>query len=514
MKNKHTGQYDAVIIGGGIVGTAIAYLLSHRRRDGNSLKIALVEKSDDFAAGATRSNSGIIHGAYAASHETLKGKLMARGNILWRRWAERLSVPYSEPGGMVLAFTRDQEAVLDSLEKNARINTLDPHRQAEIITPARMHTLQGGLSAKVQAALLALDIALLSPYEACIALGQEAGLRGTDLMMNHEVVSIEPGDKDILTLGLSGSDGIRLLYSKTVINAAGYAAASVAAMAGETPFTPRYRRGQYIVFQRGSAKDLHHVIFQAPGPEGKGILVTPTAWGNLLIGPNAEAVDDPVDTSTSPEGLEEILKKAFLSVPDLPVHRMLRDFAGIRPGIEGGDFYISQSDRYPGLIHLGGIDSPGLTSAPAIAEMVTEKVLNILGGTISELSMDVLSWPAGPEVIQPMKDISDDVNLEEGNPRRIICRCEQVRQGTIDEACRDAGRAGLVLKNRDSIKRRTRAGMGACQGQFCTSGVESILQKQFHLTQEQILPGRKPSSEFREFASKIKQGNKDHNDQK
>ncbi len=516
--NQRTQQYDVAIIGGGIIGASIAYLLSHRRRNGNRLRVVLIEKTDDFAGGATRANSGIVHGAYAASHTSLKGQLMARGNILWRSWAERLSVPYSKTGGLVLAFTKAQEAVLEALEHNGSANTLDAQCMAEVITPGQLHTLQNGLSETVRAALHAPDVAILSPYEACIALGQDAGRRGVTLMMNRKVVSMETAGPDnmILQLENSGNSTDKLpdqeLQANIVINAAGYGAAAVAALAGEAPFIPRYRRGQYILFQRGSAKNLRHVVFQAPGPEGKGILVTPTTWGNLMIGPNAEAIDDPEDTSTTTEGLQEILRKAFLSVPDLPVGRMMRDFAGIRPGIEGGDFYIDHSSRNAGLIHLGGIDSPGLTSAPAIAEMVVDKVLKITGGEITELVMEPRRWPTGPVDLQPMQKVASDTNLDEDDSQRIVCRCEQVRKETIDAACRAAKDAGLILRGRDSLKRRTRAGMGACQGQFCTPRVESILQKQFNISPEEQVPGRKPSPEFREFLRQMETGQKDHHD--
>jgi glycerol-3-phosphate dehydrogenase len=480
------GEYDIAIIGGGIIGCAVSYELIHRL----TWRILLLESRDDLGGGASRANSGILHGAYAADHHSIKGRLLARGNRLWSVIAPRLSIPRRETGALVLAFDDGQLASLDALRENGAANGFEP----EILSGEETRRRQDGLSPQVRGALYAADVGVISPYEAAIALGQEAGRSGLEIRLNTPVTAVVP----LAGGGYELTSGRETFRARILINAAGAGAAAVAAMLGDEPFVPRLRRGQYILFRRGSADFLNHVLFQVPGPMGKGILVAPTAWGNLMIGPNAETVDDPADTATTVDGLEEILRKARLSIPDLPLKKMMRDFSGIRPGIEGGDFHIDWSTNHPGVLHMGGIDSPGLTAAPAIAEMVAGMIAEGIGSSRDPAGYRRHPWHTGPAELGPMKPVLEDADRSPGDPMRIICRCEQVREGTLAAAYEDAGAAGIRLNSTDAVKRRTRAGMGACQGQFCRPRVAQWLRDHNGPDAPEPQFGRVPSQAFRE----------------
>jgi glycerol-3-phosphate dehydrogenase len=494
-------EYDVAIVGGGIIGCAIAYELSHRRRtpgNGDMLRIVLLDAAADLASGATRANSGILHGAYAADHDSLKGEMLAEGNRLWKDLAPRLSIPHRFPGALVIALDEEQLPVLERLRENGLSNGFEP----QILNRKQSLARQPGLSESIAGSLFAEDVGIISPYEAAFALGQEAGRRGTDVRLGRRVEAVETTPDGGFRLTASAefeSDEKEEYRTAVLINAAGGGAADIASMLGESPFIPRLRRGQYLLFRRGSGDMLNHVLFQVPGPRGKGVLVTPTAWGNLMIGPNAETVEDPADSRTSREGLEEILTKARLTVPDLPVKQLMRDFAGIRAGIEGGDFYIEHSQVHPGLIHLGGIDSPGLTSAPAIARRVTGMIADVIGNLGPAEPYEQRRWFTGPVELAAMGDILPDTKRDSGDPERVVCRCEQVREAILQEAAGEAEAAGLRLGGSDAVKLRTRAGMGACQGQFCRPRVRDWLIRRNGTDAPKPVMGRLPSEIFSEF---------------
>jgi glycerol-3-phosphate dehydrogenase len=461
--------FSLIIIGAGIVGTALARELS--RFEGSVL---LLEKGRDVALGATRANSGIVHGGYTAKSGTLKGELSIRGNRMFAQLSEELGFPYQQNGSYVLAFDADDREKLQNLLENGREIGVE---QLEIQTAKQVLSREPWLNPAVTEGLYCGETGIVSPYEAAIALAENAVENGVTLRLNHEVISIEPV-----------SDGYRVTAAgqkytgKIVINAAGLYSDKIAALVGEDDFTIRPRRGEYLLLKRGSAEGLTSVIFQAPTAKGNGVLVTPTTWGNLLMGPNAEDTEDRETGDNNYAALKGVLEQARLSIPNLKLSSLIRFFTGVRPAADRGDFIIGESKR-PGFIQAAGIESPGLTSAPAIAEKIRQ--LLVEKGYISRRKSTfyaVRKALAQPGILRPFAEIKSQIELPSGDPERIVCRCEQVSEKTIS----DALWRGIPIDSLDAVKRRTRAGMGACQGVVCAPRVKEFLLKHTGLQENEI----------------------------
>lgn len=464
-------MYDVAIIGAGAVGCALARELSRYR-----LKILLLEAGNDVAVGATRANSGIVHGGYAAKNGTRKAELCAAGSRMFPALAEELDFPYSQCGSVVLAFNSRDMETLGKLLENGRTNGVEGlelwNRDTTLANIPRLNPED------VFGALYSPGAGIVSPYEYAIALAENACENGVELHLKSPVSQLEASGNSIDLLA-----GGREYRSRFVVNAAGAGAEDVAALAGTPPFRMHPRKGQYIVFRRGSATGLDMVVFQPPTEKGKGILVTPTTWGNLLLGPDAQEIQNPADLGTDPESLVRIVEAARHSVRDFNVKDAIRVFSGNRPAADRGDFIIEWSRPMPSLLHLAGIESPGLTSSPAIAR----EAVGLLEQAGLELKTDGGFNPrrrgiVTPGPLGPAADAAKAASLPEGNPERIICRCEQVAENTIRESL---GR-GIPLDSTDAVKRRTRAGMGACQGAFCGSRVRSLLAGENGIDEDEI----------------------------
>lgn len=453
-------QYDIAIIGAGIAGTALAYKLSSY-----SVKILLLERSEDVGGGATKANSGIVHGGYAAKHGTLKSRLSLAGNIQFDDLSEQLGFPFNRCGSYVLAFNEEEEETLSQIRNNGRLNGVEG---LEIITGKELRRREHRISEEATAALYSPGAGIVSPYEAAIAFAETAVKEGTDLFLHSEVQNIEQtGD------GFSIATAAGQFKASVVINAAGVFSGEISRMFGEEDVEIIPKKGQYVVFQRGASRGLNSVIFQCPTPASKGILVTPTTWGNLLVGPDAQEIDDPLDRSTDFESIRHIIRTGLRSVPDINLNQAIRTYSGIRPMPANRDFIIRRG-AVPGSYQAAGIESPGLTAAPAIADMLIEMLKE--DGVISARASsppeprEPITMP-GP--LQPFQDIKEQVNYDPGNPQRIVCRCEQVREATI----MDALSRPIPVDSMDAVKRRTRAGMGGCQGAFCGPRVKNILEE-------------------------------------
>ncbi len=457
--------YDVAIIGAGAVGCALARELSRYQLD-----ILLLEASDDVATGATRANSGIVHGGYAAKAGSRKAEFCHAGNRLFPSLAAELNFPYRNTGSVVLAFSDADLESLERTEKNGHANgVMDLEQWSRTETLRRIPRLNPDF---VRGALYSPGTGIVSPYEYAIALAENAIANGVTLRLHSEVTALESvgADTDLLTADVK-------YRARFVINAAGAGAGAIAALAAKsagvpTPFTINPRKGQYIVFRRGSAAGLDMVVFQAPTEKGKGILVTPTTWDNLLLGPDAQEVQDPTDLGTDPESLARIIETARMSVKDFNVKDAIRVFSGMRPASDRGDFIIEWSDHFPGLLHLAGIESPGLTASPAIAL----EAVRLLKDAGLGLADDPTFNPRRHGVVKPgplgaAAEAARAASLPPGDPERIVCRCEQIRESMIREALN----RGIELKSTDAVKRRTRAGMGACQGVFCGPRVRSLI---------------------------------------
>lgn len=451
-------HYDVVIIGAGIVGTTIARQLSRYR-----LNILIVEKGIDVAMGATKANSAIVHGGYAEPHTTLKGRLCYAGRQAFARLNEELNFGFKESGSLVVTAD-DDPAPLYRLLEQGRANGLTDLR---IVSQDELREMEPQLTPDLKWGLLCEGAGVCSPYEMAIAMAENAIMNGAELKLESEVKAIGGSKGNFIVETASES-----FQTRYIINAAGVQADVVSQMVGLDDFSILPRSGQYLLFARGSGKAVNHVIFGLPTEKGKGILLTSTIYENLLIGPDASEQEDREDTSTDVQRMAAIYDTCKDLYPGLDAKQFLRSFTGIRARSSTDDFLIEET-KVPGFIQVAGIQSPGLTASPAIAEMV--EGLLVSSGLVLEPNPDF--DPYRKPIIQhkelrPLREIKPLLDIPSA-PEKVICRCEQVTEGEIIDAC---GR-GIPVKTIDGVKRRTRASMGWCQGTFCRPRIVEVMQR-------------------------------------
>ena len=451
-------RYDVVIIGAGIVGTTIARQLSRYR-----LNILIVEKGIDVAMGATKANSAIVHGGYAEPHTTLKGRLCYAGRQAFARLNEELNFGFKESGSLVVTAD-DDPAPLYRLLEQGRANGLTDLR---IVSQDELREMEPQLTPDLKWGLLCEGAGVCSPYEMAIAMAENAIMNGAELKLESEVKAIGGSKGNFVVETPSGS-----FQTRYVINAAGVQADVVSQMVGLDDFSILPRSGQYLLFARGSGKAVNHVIFGLPTEKGKGILLTSTIYENLLIGPDASEQEDREDTSTDVQRMAAIYDTCKDLYPGLDAKQFLRSFTGIRARSSTDDFLIEET-KVPGFIQVAGIQSPGLTASPAIAEMV--EGLLVSSGLVLEPNpgFDPYRKPIiQHKELRPLREIKPLLDIPSA-PEKVICRCEQVTEGEIIDAC---GR-GIPVKTIDGVKRRTRASMGWCQGTFCRPRIVEVMQR-------------------------------------
>lgn len=460
--------YDVAIIGAGVVGALVARELS--RYD---LKIVLLEKCNDVAMGATKANSAIVHSGYDAKPGTAKAKFNVEGAAMMAELCGQLSVPYNNNGSLVVAFCEEEMSTLKELYERGIKNGVKELRIAE---KDELFSLEPNINNDAVGALVAPTAGIVCPYELTIAATENAVENGVDFRRNCEVKSIDSRNKSLI---LHTSDGE--ISTDYIINAAGVYADEIAKMAGDDSFKITARRGEYFLFDKSAGSIVFHTVFQCPTSKGKGVLVTPTVDGNLIIGPTAENTDDKSNVSTSQEGLCEVINKALKSVPTLSKRDAITSFAGLRAHPNNDDFIIGFSSINPRLINAAGIESPGLTAAPAIAKHIGTTLSKHIGNLKNNSGFK-------PEREAPIRfryltDEEMATLIEKDNSfGRIVCRCETITEGEIIAAIR----APAGARDVDGVKRRTRAGMGRCQGGFCGSKVAEILARELNSPITQI----------------------------
>ncbi len=455
-------MYDVTVIGAGVVGLSIA-----RRLCRYNLRICILEKEPDVAMGSTKANSAIVHGGYAESSDKLKGRLCYKGRVQYAKLNSELHFGFKETGSLVFTTQPEDLPKLEALLKNGRRNGLN---DLEILNRDQALKLEPNMNPDVLYALHCKGAGICSPYEMAIALAENAVANGAELHLNEPVTGIAK-QEDIFTL----TTPTRQVKSRFVVNCAGLGAAEVSTMATRTEFEIKPRTGEYILLARGSGKMLNTVVFQMPTPMGKGILVTPTVHGNLLLGP--DAIDEPgtYSRSTHVERLAEIYFHALHTTEKINLNQFIRSFAGVRAVATGDDFIIGESET-KGFIQAAGIQSPGLTAAPAIADMVAELLVDA-GLTLKPKADYKPNRKPIIEVnkkMRPLKEVEQLIAQPSGE-ERIVCRCEQVTEGTI----LDALRRGIPVHTVDGIKRRTRASMGFCQGEFCRPRFMELMEREY-----------------------------------
>ncbi|UCH01974.1 MAG: NAD(P)/FAD-dependent oxidoreductase [Candidatus Bathyarchaeota archaeon] len=462
---------DLIIIGGGIVGTTIARELSKYK-----LQVLLVEKEADIGFGSTKANTGIIHAGYDDIPGTIKANLCVRGNTLWPQIAAELGIPFIRTGSWVVACKDEEANTILKLKRRGIMNNV-PGLQI-IDDRKQLLMLEPNISNKVLLALYAPTAGIISPYEAAIALAENAYHNGVQIQLETEV-------KDIL-LEKNAIVGIRtnrgLIETNSVINAAGIYSDEISAMCGINHFSITPVRGEYFVLDKNLNGYVRHILFPVPTPVSKGIVVSKTVAGNLIIGPNANNVNEKTDLATTKPGLNEVFEGAQKLVPGLASKRgmVITIFAGLRAESSIGDFIIEAYDSPRGFINVAGIKSPGLTAAPAIAE----KVIQLLKNMDSDLNEKKNYNPSRESIQRTIDSLSTNqswTNMpKDPNYGHMICRCEHVSEGEIVEAIQRGANTF------DGIKFRTRAGMGRCQGGFCTPHLIRILSRELDLKAKSI----------------------------
>ena len=466
-----TETFDIAIVGAGITGCAIARQLA--RFD---LSICVVEATNDIALGASKANGGLVHAGYDPAPGTVKAQVNARGCELYGTWAQELGFLFRRTGSMVLGFNDEDRAHLEQLRSNGLANGVP---ELSIIGPDRIHELEVRASAKATCALWCPSTGFVDPFEVAIAALENAVANGVTFMRSASVEAIEvasSGDDARFTLATPAGE----VHCRYIINAAGNGAADISHMAGAEEFQMIWRQGNIVVLDKEPRTLMP--LYPVPTPVSKGVIVTGTVHGNTVITATA-AVREPGDTQTYASDVDALLTGARKLVPDLDTRRVVRAFAGGRPVIQGtNDFFIGQSAVVPGLFQAAGIQSPGVASAPAIAERM-EQVMRDAGVVLRERD----DW-------NPIRRAPDDFDraplarkeeLIESDPAwgQIVCRCETVPEAEIVAAIRR--RPGAVSV--EGVKRRCRAGMGRCQSGFCQSRVVAILARELGCDPNEVL---------------------------
>lgn len=467
-------MYDVVIIGAGVVGGMIA-----RKLASYELQVCIVEKEHDVAMGATKANSAIVHAGFDAKEGSLKALLNVRGSEMMPQITKELGVKYQNNGSLVIGFNDADRAIIETLLERGKRNDVKALR---ILEKEELKQVEPQLSDDVECALYAPTGAITCPYELTIAAIGNAMDNGAALELDFEVVQIKEQDD---AYELKAADG-RSVTAKYVINAAGLYSDHIAGMLGDASFHVHPRRGEYILLDKECGSLVSHTIFRTPSKMGKGILISPTVDGNLLLGPTSVDIEDKEDKSTTSGGFDDIIRQAKENVKTLPLGKTITSFCGLRAVGDSGDFIITSPKK--GVIMLGGIESPGLSAAPAIAEYVADMLQK--QGMVCRPKSDF-------DPIRKPQHAFRDASIEEKNKiirqepayGKVVCRCETVTEGEILAALRTNPKA----RDLDGVKRRTRAQMGRCQGGFCGPQIVELIAKELGIAYEDVTKSGKDS---------------------
>lgn len=461
--------YDVAIVGAGVIGGMLARELSKYR-----LSVCILEKENDVAVAASHANSGIIHGGYDPVPGTLKAKLNSEGVELLFQAVRELHVPCKRNGSMVCAFCTEEDPIIDELYEQGQQNGIPG---LKILSGDEARVLEPNLSAAVTKVLHVTNAGIVCPYDLTIAAIGNAMDNGVILHRNFRVCAICK-ENDTFTVTSAAGEQVQ---SKYLVNCAGGYSDAVARMAGDDFFTIIPRAGEYMLMDKLEGSRVSHTLFQCPTSEGKGILVSPTADGNLLVGPTAKVVATPESNDTTAAGLAEVERLAAKSVPSINFRQVITSFTGIRASTGSGEFILEASAHVPGLVHAGAIDSPGLTCCVSIAKYLTG-ILQTQGLALEEKE----HWNPHRENPHAFREMSDDEKNAyiQQHPEygKIVCRCETVSEGEILHAIR----ANPQAWDLDGVKRRTRSGMGRCQGGFCGPYVMELISRELSIPMEQV----------------------------
>ena len=475
-----SSAYDVCVIGAGVSGCAIARELSKKQ-----LSVCVVEAADDVCCGTSKANSAIVHAGFDAQTGSLMARLNVEGNLLMPGLCEELGVDFNQIGSLVVCTSEETRPNLEALLARGIANGVLDLR---IIERDELCAMEPNVSDAAVCALWAPTAGIVNPFQLTVALAEVAAQNGVDFLFNTRVTGVEKsGDKWLV------SSNEAQVTTKIVVNAAGVYADEIHNLVcqpgDELSITPR--RGQYFVMDTAAQGYVKHTVFALPTAYGKGVLVSPTTAGNILVGPTAEDIDNKEGVDTTQDGLSQIREKSSITMKDVPLWHSIRTFSGLRAHQPNHDFVIGEVAGAAGFVDCAAIESPGLTSAPAIGRMVAGIVCDIAGQPA-----DKRDWVSSRRRIPDVEHMSLDewAALIKTRPDygRVICRCRHVTEGQIV----DAIHAPIPATSLDAIKRRTEAGMGRCQAGFCTPKVMEILEREVEGMVPTALTKSGPGSEL------------------
>ena len=459
---------DVIIIGGGVIGCGIARELARY-----NVNVLLLERGNDVSVGTSKANSGIVHGGFDAKPNTLKAMYNVQGNAMFDELCSELDIPFRRNGSMVLCFDERQ---IDDLTELYNRGVKNGVKDMYILKGnAEIKKLEPYVTDNAVGALVVPSGGIVSPYEMTIAYAENASVNGVEFRFLSEVTSIAKND---CCFTVCCADGFTE-QSKVVINAAGVYADFINNMVCDTKLHITARKGDYVLMDKTCGYLADHTLFQLPSKMGKGVLVSPTTHGNILVGPTAIDIADKDDVNTTAEELNDAFVKASVTVPVLSRRNIITQFSGLRAHLDGDDFVVGESE-VNGFYNVAGIESPGLSCAPAIA-------CDVAGKVAAKLSLSKkVHFEAKRKGIPQFSKLSniDRQKLIDQNPLygKIVCRCEVVTEGEIVNAIRRP----IGAKDLDGIKRRTRAGMGRCQAGFCTPRIMEILSRELKCDMQDV----------------------------
>lgn len=456
-------MYDVIIIGAGVSGAATARELSRYK-----VNACVIEKEEDVCCGTSKANSAIVHAGYDAATGSLMAKLNVRGNQMMEQLAKDLDFPFKKNGSLVVCLHEEDMSNLQALYDRGVANGV---KDLRILNQEELRAMEPNISDDAYAALYAPTAGIVCPFNLNIAMAENACVNGVEFKFDTEVTGLHPIEGGWAIETNQGS-----FETKYVVNAAGVYADTLHNMVSAKKIHITPRRGDYCLLDKTAGNLVSKTIFALPGKFGKGILVAPTVHGNLILGPTALDIEDKEGTNTTREGLDQVIAKCGMNVKNIPMRSVITSFAGLRAHEDGHEFLIGELEDAPGFIDCAGIESPGLTSSPAIGEMVAEILREKLNLEKNENFVATRKGVLDPDALSK----EERIELIRKNPAygNIICRCEMITEGEI----LDAIHRPLGAKSLDGVKRRTRAGMGRCQAGFCSPRTMEILARERHVS--------------------------------
>ncbi len=452
-------MYDVAVIGAGVVGGMMA-----RKLSGYNLSVCLLEKENDVAMGATKANSAIVHAGFDAEEGSLKALLNVRGSQMMEKVAGELGVKYRNNGSLVIGFNDEDKKHIEKLYERGLKNGV---KNLEVIEADKLRRLEPGISDNATCALYAPTGAIICPYELTVAAIGNAMDNGAELKTSFEVKKVNKTEN-----GFEIVSDTETVQAKYIVNCAGLYSDEIAKMVGDSTFKVTPRRGEYILLDKECGDMVSHTIFRTPSAAGKGILVSPTVDGNLLVGPTSENIEDKEDKTTTAAGFDKVIKEANENLKNpVPFGKSITSFCGLRAAGDTHDFIITNPVH--GFVNAAGIESPGLSSAPAIAEYIADMLEKDGLELDPKADFNPIREPMhGFKELTP--DEKNEIIKKDKAYGRIICRCEGVSEGEILRAIRTNPKP----RDLDGVKRRTRAQMGRCQGGFCSPYIMELLAKE------------------------------------